>query len=63
MDTTAMASDTTILSLKGIPRIEHPAMLECLGVDAGELGTQTGSAMTANIQAMQDRRADVASKG
>jgi len=65
MDTTAMASDfttITILSLKGIPRIEHPAMLESLGVDAVEVGAQTDSAMTANIQAMQDRGADVAAK-
>ena len=63
MDTTAMASDfTTILSLKGIPRIEHPTMLESLGVDAVEVGAQTDSAMTANIQAMQDRGADVAAK-
>ena len=63
MDTTAMANDfTMIMTLKGIPRIEHPAMLESLGVDAGELGIQTDSAMTANIQAMQDRGADVAAK-
>ena len=63
MDTNAMASDfTMIMTLKGIPRTEHPAMLESLGVDAGELGAQTDSAMTANIQAMQDRGADVAAK-
>jgi hypothetical protein len=63
MDTSAMATDFTIIMLlKGIPRIEHPAMLESLGVDAGELGTQTDSAMTANILAMQDRGADVAAK-
>ena len=63
MDTSATASDfTMIMALKGIPRTEHPAMLESLGVDAGELGAQTDSAMTANIQAMQDRGADVAAK-
>ena len=64
MDTTAMAQSdfTMIMLLKGIPRIEHPAMLESLGVDAVELGAQTDSAMTANIQAMQDRGADVAAK-
>jgi len=62
MDTSAMANDfTMIMTLKGIPRTEHPAMLESLGVDAGEAG-QTDSAMTANIQAMQDRGADVAAK-
>ena len=62
-NTNAMASDfTLIMTLKGIPRTEHPAMLESLGVDAGELGAQTDSAMTANIQAMQDRGADVAAK-
>ena len=36
MDTSAMATDfTMIMLLKGIPRTEHPAMLESLGVDAG----------------------------
>ena len=63
MDMTTMASDfTMIMTIKGIPRTEHPVMLESLGVDAGEVGTQTDSAMTANIQAMQDRGADVAAK-
>ncbi|KAL7542575.1 hypothetical protein ACHAXR_011910 [Thalassiosira sp. AJA248-18] len=64
MDTLAMASDfTTIMMLKGIPRTEHAAMLETLGVDAGEGGVGTDSStMTANMQALQERGSDVAAK-
>ena len=62
MDTGAMASDfAMIMTLKGIPRTDHAAMLETLGVDAIEGGTDT-SAMTVNIQALQDRGSDVAAK-
>jgi hypothetical protein len=62
MDTGAMASDfAMIMTLKGIPRTDHAAMLETLGVDAVEGGTDT-SAMTVNIQALQDRGSDVAAK-
>ena len=62
MDTAAMASDfAMIMTLKGIPRTDHAAMLETLGVDAIEGGTDT-SAITVNIQALQDRGSDVAAK-
>jgi len=63
MDTAVMASDfTTIMTLKGIPRTEHAAMLETLGVEASEVGAGVDSTMTANIQALQDRGSDVAAK-
>lgn len=64
MDTASMASDfTMIMTLKGIPRTDHPAMLETLGVEAGEGGVGVDSSgMTANIQALQERGSDVAAK-
>jgi hypothetical protein len=64
IDTSAMASDfAMIMTLKGIPRPDHAAMLEALGVDAGEGGVgQDSSTMTANIQALQERGSDVAAK-
>ena len=64
MDTVAMASDfTTIMTLKGIPRTEHSAMLESLGIEAGESQlSHTDSAMTANIQELKERGSDVAAK-
>jgi len=67
IDTSAMAHDfATIATLKGIPRTEHAAMLETLGVDAREGGGVGGvtdsSTMTANIQALQERGSDVAAK-
>jgi hypothetical protein len=64
MDTSAMASDfAMIMTLKGIPRTDHAAMLEALGVDAGEGGAgPDSSTMTANIQSLQERGSDVAAK-
>jgi hypothetical protein len=64
MDTAAMASDfAMIMTLKGIPRTDHAAMLEILGVEAGEGGGGADSStMTANIQALQERGSDVAAK-
>lgn len=63
MNTAAMASDfTTIMTLKGIPRTEHAAMLESLGIEAGEGQLHTDSAMTANIQELKERGSDVAAK-
>lgn len=66
MDTTTMGSDfTTIMILKGIPRNDHAAMLEQLGVEAVEGGGRVGgdsSTMTVNIQALQEKGSDVAAK-
>ena len=64
MDTRVMANDfTMIMLLKGIPRTEHAAMLETLGVEVGEGGVGTDSStMTANIQDLKDRGSDVAAK-
>jgi hypothetical protein len=66
MNTTMMASDfTTIMTLKGIPRNDHAAMLEQLGVEAVEGGGRVGgdsSTMTVNIQALQEKGSDVAAK-
>ncbi|KAL9187955.1 hypothetical protein ACHAXT_006333 [Thalassiosira profunda] len=61
MDTASMASDfTTVMTLKGIPRTEHAAMLESLGVEAAEASAAAGADST--IQALQDRGSDVAAK-
>ena len=64
IDTATMASDfTMITTLKGIARAETAAMLETLGVEVGEGGVGTeSSAMTVNIQALQERGSDVAAK-
>ena len=70
INTADMAADfLQIATVKGIPRAEHAAMLETLGVEAGEgavgsgvSGTGDSSTMTANIQALQERGSDVAAK-
>eukprot|EP00986_Skeletonema_menzelii_P009232 scaffold4151_cov137-Skeletonema_menzelii.AAC.4 len=63
IDTSRMASDfQTIATLKGIPRNDHAAMLESLGVEAVEGRVGADSSMTVNIQALQEKGSDVAAK-
>lgn len=63
IDTSAMASDfQVIMNLKGIPRNEHPSMLENLGLEGRDGALDGSSSMTANIQALQERGSDVAAK-
>ncbi len=64
MDTAQMASDfAMIMTLNGIPRTDHAAMLETLGAEAGEGGGGADSStMTANIQPMHEHGTDVAAK-
>ena len=60
--TSMMASDfQTIMILKGIPRTDHVSMLESLGVEAVE-GRVGADSYTVNIQALQEKGADVAAK-
>ena len=52
-----------IKTLKEVPRRDHAAMLETLGIKAGEGGGGADSStMTVNIQALQERGLDMAAK-
>ena len=52
-----------IKTLKEVPRTDHAAMLETLGIKAGEGGGRADSStMTVNIQALQERGLDMAAK-
>ena len=63
INTSTMASDfQTIMTLKGIPRTDHASMLESLGVEAVDSRVGVDSAMTVNIQALQEKGSDVAAK-
>ena len=63
IDTNAMAADfQTIMTLKGIPRNEQPALLENLGLEGGDGAVDGSSTMTANMQALQEKGSDVAAK-
>ena len=66
IDTSAVAADlSTVLGLKGVPRAEHPAMLEALGLDAAEgaaAAAAAGAVDASGFQALQERGSDVAAK-